>query len=194
MVPGASRTGSQPGRREYRQPERSSRRKKGALRRPARLWCGQENQRQERHILVITQGLLIHAIVRGADIQDRNGGVLLWRRYLAPSRFCSACTQIAVIKGRSFRRGFSSPLPTSTSTFTSKSSSAQTTAKALLFCPSDGSGSERSHDSTSDADWRSTGNTSRRRPSFSSTSPQSAWCYESSAIQEQTLSRQIVRN
>ena len=32
---------------------------------------------KKRHILVDTQGLLIHAIVHAADIQDRDGGVLV---------------------------------------------------------------------------------------------------------------------
>ena len=32
---------------------------------------------KKRHILVDTQGLLLHALVHSADIQDRNGGVLV---------------------------------------------------------------------------------------------------------------------
>ena len=32
---------------------------------------------KKRHILVDTQGLLLHAIVHPADLQDRDGGVLL---------------------------------------------------------------------------------------------------------------------
>jgi len=32
---------------------------------------------KKRHILVDTQGLLMHAIVHAADIQDRDGGVML---------------------------------------------------------------------------------------------------------------------
>ena len=32
---------------------------------------------KKRHILVDTQGLLLHAIVHPADIQDRDGGILL---------------------------------------------------------------------------------------------------------------------
>ena len=32
---------------------------------------------KKRHILVHTQGLLIHAIVHAADIQDRDGGALV---------------------------------------------------------------------------------------------------------------------
>ena len=33
--------------------------------------------RATRHILVDTQGLLMQAIIHGADIQDRDGGSLL---------------------------------------------------------------------------------------------------------------------
>ena len=32
---------------------------------------------KKRHILVDTQGLLMHSIVHAADIQDRDGGVML---------------------------------------------------------------------------------------------------------------------
>jgi putative transposase len=33
--------------------------------------------RRKRHVLVDTLGLLLHAIVHPADIQDRDGGILL---------------------------------------------------------------------------------------------------------------------
>ena len=36
-----------------------------------------EDQGKKRHILVDTLGLLLHAIVHPADIQDRDGGILL---------------------------------------------------------------------------------------------------------------------
>jgi len=32
---------------------------------------------QKRHILADTEGLLMHALVHAADVQDRDGGVLL---------------------------------------------------------------------------------------------------------------------
>ena len=50
---------------------------KGGLRLIRGLRCGQEDQGQEAHILVDTQGLLMHAIVHAADVQDRDGGALL---------------------------------------------------------------------------------------------------------------------
>jgi len=39
--------------------------------------AGKKIKGKKRHILVGTQGLLMHAIVHAADIQDRDGGVLL---------------------------------------------------------------------------------------------------------------------
>lgn len=41
------------------------------------MQCWYEDQGQESHILVDTQGLLIHAAVHAADIQDRDGGELV---------------------------------------------------------------------------------------------------------------------
>ena len=39
--------------------------------------AGKKIKGKKRHILVDTQGLLMHAIVHSADIQDRDGGALL---------------------------------------------------------------------------------------------------------------------
>jgi transposase len=39
--------------------------------------AGKKTKGKKRHVLVDTQGLLLHAIVHAADIQDRDGGVLL---------------------------------------------------------------------------------------------------------------------
>ena len=38
---------------------------------------GKKVKGKKRHILVDTQGLLMHAIVHGADVQDRDGGALV---------------------------------------------------------------------------------------------------------------------
>ena len=60
----------------YRQLERQERRKRGVLDPPG-FGVGKKIKRKKRHILVDTQGLLMQAIVHAADIQDRDGGVLL---------------------------------------------------------------------------------------------------------------------
>ena len=39
--------------------------------------AGKKIKGKKRHVLVDTQGLLMHAIVHSADIQDRDGGALL---------------------------------------------------------------------------------------------------------------------
>ena len=39
--------------------------------------AGKRIKAKKRRLLVDTQGLLLHAIIHAADIQDRDGGVLL---------------------------------------------------------------------------------------------------------------------
>src|SRR3979490_477950 len=68
---------SQPDRRHHRQPEREKRRKRGACIDPHGYDAGKKIKGKKRHILVDTVGLLLHAIVHPADIQDRDGGALV---------------------------------------------------------------------------------------------------------------------
>jgi transposase len=51
--------------------------KRGRCINPHGFDAGKKIKGKKRHILVDAQGLLMHAIVHGADIQDRDGGVLL---------------------------------------------------------------------------------------------------------------------
>jgi len=51
--------------------------KGGACIDPPGFDAGKKIKGKKRHVLVDTQGLLLHAIVHAADIQDRDGGVLL---------------------------------------------------------------------------------------------------------------------
>src|SRR5262249_45505288 len=60
-----------------RQPEREKRRKRGACIDPHGYDAGKKIKGKKRHVLVDTLGLLLHAIVHSADIQDRDGGILL---------------------------------------------------------------------------------------------------------------------
>src|ERR1700709_28086 len=71
------RRGGQPNNRDYRQPEREERRKRGRSIDPCGYDAGKKVKGKKRHLLVDTQGLLLCAIVHAADIQDRDGGVLL---------------------------------------------------------------------------------------------------------------------
>ena len=76
-VPRPSRAGGQPHRLCDRQSERQERRKRGARIDPNGYDAGKKIKGKKRHILVDTIGLLLHAVVHPADIQDRDGGVLV---------------------------------------------------------------------------------------------------------------------
>src|SRR5712664_1026945 len=69
--------GSQSDRRHHRQPEREKRRKRGACIDPHGYDAGKKIKGKKRHVLVDTLGLLLHAIVHSAGIQDRDGGISL---------------------------------------------------------------------------------------------------------------------
>src|ERR1700751_4647662 len=75
-MPRKSRARGLSHRRDHRQPEREKRRKRGPYD-PHGYDAGKKVKGKKRHVLVDTQGLLMHAIVHSADIQDRDGGALL---------------------------------------------------------------------------------------------------------------------
>jgi transposase len=76
-MPRTDRARSQPDGRDHRQPERQERGKgENSIDLPG-YDAGKKIKGKKRHVLVDTQGLLLHAIIHSADIQDRDGGVLL---------------------------------------------------------------------------------------------------------------------
>jgi transposase len=68
---------SEPDGLHHRQPEREERGKRGRHIDPCGYDAGKKIKGKKRHILVDTLGLLLHAVVHPADIQDRDGGVLV---------------------------------------------------------------------------------------------------------------------
>jgi transposase len=72
-----SRARRQPHGLHHRQPEREKRRKRGACIDPHGFDAGKLIKGKKRHVLVDTQGLLLHGIVTAADVQDRDGGLAL---------------------------------------------------------------------------------------------------------------------
>jgi hypothetical protein len=82
-----SRTSAtQSNRRHHRQPEREKRGKRGASIDPHGCDAGKKIKGKKRHILVDTLGLLLHAVIHPADIQDRDGGILVMA-----TLFCLGC-------------------------------------------------------------------------------------------------------
>src|ERR1700730_388357 len=76
-MPRTGRPSGQPHRRRDRQPKREERGKRGGRIDPHGYDAGKKIKGKKRHILVDTTGLLMHAIVHPADIQDRDGGGLV---------------------------------------------------------------------------------------------------------------------
>jgi len=58
---------------------------------------------QKRHLLVDTQGLVLHAIVHAADFQDRDGGALLMQTLFGLFPFLRKLYADAGYQGPAFR-------------------------------------------------------------------------------------------
>jgi transposase len=68
---------------------------------------------KKRDILVDALGLLLHAIVHPADIQDRDGGILLLATLLGMYPFLKKLLPTAAIRGRNSRRPWRKSFPIS---------------------------------------------------------------------------------
>jgi putative transposase len=95
----------------YRQPERQGRRKRGARSDPHGFDAGKLIKGKKRHILVDTQGLLLQALVHRADIQDRDGGLLLLSTLLGRFPLLQKLFADHAYQGPIFHQGVGSMLP-----------------------------------------------------------------------------------
>src|ERR1700721_1755180 len=102
--------GSQSDCRHHRQPEREKRRKGGACIDLHGYDAGKKIKGKKRHILVDTLGLLLHAIVHPADIQDRDGGVLVMAPLFGMFPFLKTLFAASGYKGPNFARGLKQTL------------------------------------------------------------------------------------
>src|SRR3982074_2291899 len=102
---------SQPDRRHHRQPEREKRRKRGACIDPHGYDAGKKIKGKKRHILVDTVGLLLHAIVHPADIQDRDGGALVMTTLSGMFPFLKTLFVDSGYKGPKFAKAVAKVLP-----------------------------------------------------------------------------------
>jgi hypothetical protein len=99
-----SPAGSQSNRRHHRQPEREKRRKRGARIDPHGYDAGKKIKAKKRHILVDTLGLMLLAIVHSADIQDRDGGILVMATLFGMFPFLKTLFADGGIKDRNLRK------------------------------------------------------------------------------------------
>ena len=73
--------------------------------------AGKKIKGKKRHVLVDTLGLLLHAIVHPADIQDRDGGVLLLATLFGMYPFLQTLFADAGYQGRQFHDALKKILP-----------------------------------------------------------------------------------
>ena len=104
-------TRGQPHRLRHRQPKREERRKRGACIDPHGYDAGKKIKGKKRHILVDTLGLLLHAIVHPADIQDRDGGILLLATLFGMYPFLKKLFADGGYQGPEFQKALTKILP-----------------------------------------------------------------------------------
>src|SRR5205823_12341793 len=110
-VSGARRTRSQPDRRHSRCSKREERRKRRACIDPHGYDAGNKVKGKKRHILVDTLRLLLHAIIHPADIQDRDGGILLLATLFGMYPFLKKLFADGRYQGPDFQEALTKSLP-----------------------------------------------------------------------------------
>lgn len=101
----------QPHRVRDRQSKRKKRRKRGAQIDPNGFDAGKKIKGKKRHILVDTVGLLLHAVIHKADIQDRDGGVLVLETLFGMFPFLKRLFADGGYQGPQFQKALARILP-----------------------------------------------------------------------------------
>jgi transposase len=95
----------------HRQSEREERRKRGVCIDPPGYDAGKKIKGKKRHILVDTVGLLLHAVVHPADIQDRDGGILVLETLFGMFPFLRKLFADSGYQGLKFQKALAKVLP-----------------------------------------------------------------------------------
>src|SRR5277367_1147868 len=139
-MPREGGTRGQPHRLRHRQPEREERRKRGASIGPHGFDAGKLIKGKKRHILVDMQGLLLHAIVHSAGVQDRDGGIWLLATLFGQFPFLAKLFADSAYAGSIFHTALGKVL----TNLETKSSDAPIAPKGSCRYPSAGSSNVRS--------------------------------------------------
>ena len=161
-MPRAGGTRSQPHRLHHRQSKRQERRKRGACIDPHGFDAGKLIKGKKRHILVDTLGLLLHAIVHSAGIQDRDGGILLLATLFGQFPFLQKLFADSAYQGPIFGNALAKILPCLETEIVKRS---DRKPRASCSYPSAGSSNARSPGSTVAAASPRTGKISTATPS-----------------------------
>ena len=85
--------------------------KGGACIDPHGFDAGKKIKGKKRHVLVDTEGLLLHAIVHSADVQDRDGGILVMSTLFGRFPFLKKLIADAGYQGPQFKQALAKTLP-----------------------------------------------------------------------------------
>ena len=95
----------------HRQPEREERRKRGSGVDPHGFDAGKLIRGKKRHVLVDTLGLVLHGLVTAADVQDRDGGILLLSSLFGQFPFLRKLFADSAYSGPIFQDGITGAMP-----------------------------------------------------------------------------------
>jgi hypothetical protein len=95
----------------HRQPKREERRKRGVCIDPHGFDAGKLIKGKKRHVLVDPVGLLLHALVTSADVQDRDGGLLVLSTLFARFPFLKKLFADTAYAGPVFHDGLALAMP-----------------------------------------------------------------------------------
>ena len=154
-------------------------RKKGPAIDPTGYDAGKKIKGKKRHILVDKQGLLMHAIVHAADVQDRDGGALVMASLFGAFPFLIKLYADGGYPGPEFQSAMKRILAHVNVEIVKRSDQATGFLALPKRAPSPGSAAAD--------DWPRTGNASTTRRSPSCASPPSASCCESYPIPHDVL-------
>jgi len=140
--------------------------------------AGKKIKGKKRHILVDTQGLLMHAIVHAADVQDRDGGALLMASLFGAFPFLIKLYADGGYQGPEFQSAMKRILARVNVEIVKRSGQ----ATGFIALPKRWIVERTFAGSAAADDWPRTGNASTTRRSPSSASPPSASCCENYAI------------
>src|SRR5712672_2589360 len=182
-----SAAGSQSNRRHHRQPEREKRRKRGACIDPHGYDAGKKIKGKKRHILVDTLGLLLHAIVHPADIQDRDGGVLVMATLFGMFPFLKMLFADSGYQGPKFAKALAKVLPHLDIEIVKRSDQ----VSGFVVLPKRWIVERTIRGSIAAEGLPRIGRISTERRSRSCASPQSASCSENSAIRREVSGRTL---
>jgi len=107
----AGRTRGQSHRLHPGQPKREKRGKRGARIDPHGFDGGKLIKGKKRHVLVDTLGLLLHALVTSADVQDRDGGLMVFSTLFGQFPFLKKLFADSAYAGPVFQDGLANVMP-----------------------------------------------------------------------------------